>query len=178
MTAGGTAAGRALNEPHPLKNTGGSHEKTYNPLYPFPDSAEEAVKDHYYQILDAAGKELYTVTDSGAVAEIDALINKAGGENADHGNAEGDPLYTYVYWQETTLHAGEDPDAEREYLEVFRTQVRQGSNAVTTEVLSDTLEGVGSFVGVEGLGGLLTFTAEVPQETADALRDPAQFAGA
>ena len=41
------------------------------------------------------------------VAEIDALINKAGGENADHGNAEGDPLYTYVYWQETTLHAGE-----------------------------------------------------------------------
>ena len=110
--------------------------------------------------------------------EIDALINKAGGENADHGNAEGDPLYTYVYWQETTLHAGEDPDAEREYLEVFRTQVRQGSNAVTTEVLSDTLEGVGSFVGVEGLGGLLTFTAEVPRETADALRDPAQFAGA
>ena len=72
------------------------------------DTAEEAVKDHYYQILDAAGKELYTVTDSGAVAEIDALINKAGGENADHGNAEGDPLYTYVYWQETTLHAGED----------------------------------------------------------------------
>lgn len=52
------------------------------------DTAEEAVKDHYYQILDAAGKELYTVTDSGAVAEIDALINKAGGENADHGNAE------------------------------------------------------------------------------------------
>ena len=52
------------------------------------------MKDHYYQILDAAGKELYTVTDSGAVAEIDALINKAGGENADHGNAEGDPLYT------------------------------------------------------------------------------------
>ena len=142
------------------------------------DTAEEAVKDHYYQILDAAGKELYTVTDSGAVAEIDALINKAGGENADHGNAEGDPLYTYVYWQETTLHAGEDPDAEREYLEVFRTQVRQGSNAVTTEVLSDTLEGVGSFVGVEGLGGLLTFTAEVPRETADALRGPAQFAGA
>ena len=49
-------------------------------------------------------------------------------------------------------------------------QVRQGGNAVTTEVLSDTLEGVGSFVGVEGLGGLLTFTAEVPRETADALR--------
>ena len=142
------------------------------------DTAEEAVKDHYYQILDAAGKELYTVTDSGAVAEIDALINEAGGENADHGSAEGDPLYTYVYWQETTLHAGEDPDAEREYLEVFRTQVRSDSNAVTTEVLSDTLEGMGDAINIEGLGGLLTFSAEVSQETADALRDPGQFAGA
>ena len=142
------------------------------------DAAQETEKDHYYQILDAGGQELYTVTDDAAVSEIDTLINEAGGENAAHGSAEGTPLYTYVYWQAATLHAGEDPDAEREYLEVFRTQVRSDSNAVTTEVLSDTLEGVGSFVGVEGLGGLLTFTAEVPRETADALRDPAQFAGA
>lgn len=142
------------------------------------DTAEEAVKDHYYQILDAAGKELYTVTDSGAVAEIDALINKAGRRERRPRECGGRPSLHLCLLAETTLHAGEDPDAEREYLEVFRTQVRQGSNAVTTEVLSDTLEGVGSFVGVEGLGGLLTFTAEVPRETADALRDPAQFAGA
>ena len=140
------------------------------------DAAQETEKDHYYQILDAGGQELYTVTDDAAVSEIDALINEAGGENAAHGSAEGTPLYTYVYWQAATLHAGEDPDAEREYLEVFRTQVRSDSNAVTTEVLSDTLEGVGDFVGVEGLDGLLTFTAEVSQETADALREPAQFA--
>lgn len=142
------------------------------------EPAAEPEKDHYYQILDADGQELYTVTDDTAVAEIDALINEAGGENADHGSAEGDPLYTYVYWQETTLHAGEDPDAEREYLEVFRTQVRSDSNAVTTEVLSDTLEGMGDAINIEGLGGLLTFSAEVSQETADALRDPGQFAGA
>ncbi|HJB54076.1 MAG TPA: hypothetical protein H9772_13450 [Candidatus Oscillibacter pullicola] len=63
-------------------------------------------------------------------------------------------------------------------MEVFRTQVRADSNAVTTEVLSDTLENVGDAISVEGLGGLLTFSAEVSQETADALRDPAQFAGA
>ena len=74
--------------------------------------------------------------------------------------------------------AGKDPDAEREYLEVFRTQVRSDSNAVTTEVLSDTLEGVGDAINIEGLGGLLTFSAEVSQETADTLRDPGQFAGA
>ena len=59
---------------------------------------------------------------------------------------------------------------------MFRTQVRSDSNDVTTEVLSDTLEGVGEAINVEGLGGLLTFSAEVSQETADALRDPGQFA--
>ena len=137
-----------------------------------------AEKDHYYQILDADGQELYTVTDDDAVAEIDALIGEAGGENAAHGGAEGDPLYTYAYWQETTLHAGEDPEAERAYLEVFRTHVYADGDAVTTEVLSDVLEEVGEFIRVRDLGGLLTFTAEVSRETADALRDPAQFAGA
>lgn len=142
------------------------------------DPAGGAEKDHYYQILDADGQELYTVTDDDAVAEIDALIGEAGGENAAHGGAEGDPLYTYAYWQETTLHAGEDPEAEREYLEVFRTHVYADSDAVTTEVLSDVLEEVGEFIRVRDLGGLLTFTAEVSRETADALRDPARFAGA
>lgn len=135
------------------------------------DPAGGAEKDHYYQILDADGQELYTVTDDDAVAEIDALIGEAGGENAAHGGAERDPLYTYAYWQETTLHAGEDP-------EVFRTHVYADSDAVTTEVLSDVLEEVGEFIRVQDLGGLLTFTAEVSRETADALRDPAQFAGA
>ena len=70
------------------------------------------------------------------------------------------------------------PAAEREYLEVFRTHVYADSDAVTTEVLSDVLEEVGEFIRVRDLGGLLTFTAEVSRETADALRDPAQFAGA
>ena len=140
------------------------------------DPAGGAEKDHYYQILDADGQELYTVTDDDAVAEIDALIGEAGGENAAHGGAEGDPLYTYAYWQETTLHAGEDPEAERAYLEVFRTHVYADGDAVTTEVLSDVLEEVGEFIRVRDLGGLLTFTAEVSRETADALRDPAQFA--
>ena len=142
------------------------------------DPAGGAEKDHYYQILDADGQELYTVTDDDAVAEIDALIGEAGGENAAHGGAEGDPLYTYAYWQETTLHAGEDPEAERAYLEVFRTHVYADGDAVTTEVLSDVLEEVGEFIRVRDLGGLLTFTAEVSRETADALRDPARFAGA
>ena len=136
----------------------------------------EEVKDHYYQILDAAGEELYVVTDETAVAEIDALVNDAGGESAQHGGAEGDPLYTYVYWQAPTVHAGET-EPTGEYLEVFRLQVREDSNTVTTEVLADTLKDIGEAVGVEGLDGWLTFSAEVSQETADALRNPAALAG-
>ena len=116
------------------------------------DPAGGAEKDHYYQILDADGQELYTVTDDDAVAEIDALIGEAGGENAAHGGAEGDPLYTYAYWQETTLHAGEDPEAERAYLEVFRTHVYADGDAVTTEVLSDVTGGGGGVYPGPGPG--------------------------
>lgn len=143
---------------------------------PAEEPPTEEAKDHYYQILNADGTELYTVTDQTAVAEIDALVNDAGGGSAQHGGAEGDPLYTYVYWQAPTVHAGETEPAG-EYLEVFRLQVREDSNTVTTEVLSDTLEGIGETIGVEGMDGWLTFSAEVPQETADALRNPAALAG-
>ena len=143
---------------------------------PAEEPPTEEAKDHYYQILNADGTELYTVTDQTAVAEIDALVNDAGGESAQHGGAEGDPLYTYVYWQAPTVHAGETEPAG-EYLEVFRLQVREDSNTVTTEVLADTLEDIGEAVGVEGLDGWLTFSAEVSQETADALRNPAALAG-
>ena len=134
------------------------------------------VKDHYYQILDAAGETLYTVTDEDAVAEIDGLMGDVGQKNATHGDAEGEPLYTYVYWQVPTVHAGETEPAG-EYLEVFRLHVRADSDAVTMEVMGDTLEGIGEAVSLEGLGDLLTFSPEVSQVTAEALRGPAALAG-
>lgn len=142
-----------------------------------PDApAQEEVKDHCYQILDAAGETLYTVTDEDAVAEIDGLMGDVGQKNVTHGDAEGEPLYTYVYWQAPTVHAGET-EPEGEYLEVFRLHVRADSDVVTMEVMGDTLEGIGEAIDVEGLGGLLTFSVKVPQDTAEALRDPAALAG-
>lgn len=39
---------------------------------PAEEPPTEEAKDHYYQILNADGTELYTVTDQTAVAEIDA----------------------------------------------------------------------------------------------------------
>ena len=70
-----------------------------------------------------------------------------------------------------------ETEPEGEYLEVFRLHVRADSDAVTMEVMGDTLEGIGEAVSLEGLGDLLTFSAEVSQVTADALRDPAALAG-
>ena len=140
------------------------------------ESPEEAVKDHYYQILDAEGRELYTVTEEAAVAEIDALISDAGGASARHGSTVTEPLYTYVYWQAATRQAGETEESEPEYLELFRTCVGAEGSAVTTEVLSVTLENVGEMIQVKSLDDLLTFSAQVSPETADALRNPAQFA--
>ena len=133
-------------------------------------------KDHYYQILDSDGQTLYTVTDSAAVAEIDELMGDVGQGGADHGDAAGEALYTYVYWQEPTVHAGEtEPDGE--YLEVFRLQVRADSSEVTMEVMGDTLSSIGEAIQTDGLDDLLTFSTEIPAGTADALRAPEAFAG-
>ena len=133
-------------------------------------------KNHYYQVLDAGGAEVCTIKDEAAVAEIDGLINTAGREAGQHGTDPEEALYTYVYWQEETIRAGEDPEAEREYLEVIRLIVRARSNTITTEILSGVTEHLEDLLPQAGLGELLVFSAEVSQETADALRNPAGFA--
>ena len=141
-----------------------------------PDAPDqEEVKDHYYQILDADGETLYTVTGEAAVAEIDGLMSDVGQDHPSYGDAEGEVLYTYVYWQVPTIHAGET-EPEGEYLEAFRLHVRAESDVVTMVVGGDTLESIGQAVNIQGLGDFLPFSAELPAETADALRNPAAFA--
>ena len=137
---------------------------------------DEAEKTHYYEILDGAGETLYTVQDQKRVEQIDELVNTAGMEISHAGSAEGDPLYVYVCWQEATVHAGEDPAAEREYLEAFRLTVRKDHDQITTEVVTSALEDLAGILPTEDLGELLTFTTEALPDTAAALRDPAQFA--
>ena len=137
---------------------------------------EEAEKTHYYEILDGAGQTLYTVREQEHVEQIDQLVNTAGMEIDRSGSAEGDPLYVYVCWQEATVHAGEDSEAEREYLEAFRLTVRKSNDQITTEVLTSALDDLAGVLPTEDLGELLTFTTEDLPDTAAALRDPAQFA--
>lgn len=133
-------------------------------------------KDHYYQILDGSGAELYTVTEADAVSKIDDLIDDLGLEDGWPGDGEGEALYTYVLYQEETLHAGETADTERDHIEVLRLTVREDGDTVTAQIISQTMEGLSDVLPQMDLQGLLTFSYDAPADVAEALRDPAQFA--
>lgn len=136
----------------------------------------DTAKEHYYEILDAEGETLYTVTGSEAVDAIDALFDDAGKQKGWYNSGDIEPLYTYIYWQRATTKAGQSADAEPEYLEVIRVHVPAEGTEVTTEILPETMGEIGATVNVENLESLLSFATQVSQETADALRDPARFA--
>ena len=116
-------------------------------------------KDHYWKILDSEGGEIGTVTDPEQVKAIDALLN----------DDPGDPAYSYVYCQQETLKAGQKAE-DRRYEELVRFTVSASEDVVTLVILED----LPSLLHVD-LGDFLTFTLNVPEETAEALRNPAQF---
>ena len=134
-------------------------------------------KDHYWKILDvsdeeAAIVEVGTVTDPEQVRAIDDLLNDDG-QREDWRLTEdpGDPAYSYVYCQQETLKAGQ-AEEDREYEELVRFTVSAEKDVVTMVILED----LPSLLNVD-LGDFLTFTITVPAETAEALRNPAQFLG-
>lgn len=143
------------------------------------DAAEsgEQGKKHYYEVLDSDGRTVCTVDDEEGVQAVDELLEEPlkGGEGGSSETADG-ALYTYVFWQERTLWAGEDPAAEREYKALLRIAVPAEGNVLTVQVnLPEELEGLKLPAGLD-LEGLLTFGAEVSEETAERLREPEAFA--
>ncbi|WP_295753167.1 hypothetical protein [uncultured Oscillibacter sp.] len=131
-------------------------------------------KDHYWKILDvsdeeAAIVEVGTVTDPEQVRAIDDLLNDDGHQKDRPTEDPGDPAYSYVYCQQETLKAGQDP-GDREYEELVRFTVSASEDVVTMVILED----LPSLLNVD-LGDFLTFTIAVPAETAEALRNPGQF---
>lgn len=135
------------------------------------DSEEE--KAHYYQVLDGQGAELCTVTDEAQVAALDGLLGNEEEERRETPPAEEPVACVYVYWQEKTLLAGQDPAAEREYEELIRFTVYQDKDLVTMKILGDLAD---KEVAGVSLGEFLTFTASMPKETMEKLRDPTGFA--
>ena len=133
---------------------------------------ENAVeKDHCWKVLDSKGSEAGTVTDPEQVKAIDALLSDDGHDEDRLAEDPGDPAYSYIYCQQETLKAGQEPE-DREYEDLMRFTVSESEDVVTVTILED----LPSVLGVD-LGDLLTFTFDVPAETAEALRDPGQFLG-
>ena len=133
-------------------------------------------KDHYWKILDvsdeeAAIVEVGTVTDPEQVRAIDDLLNDDGHQEDWLTGDPGGPAYSYVYCQQETLKAGQ-AEEDREYEELVRFTVSAEKDVVTMVILED----LPSLLNVD-LGDFLTFTITVPAETAEALRNPAQFLG-
>lgn len=126
-------------------------------------------KDHCWKILDSKGSEVGTVTDPEQVKAIDDLLSDDGHQGDRLAEDPGDPAYSYVYCQLETLKAGQKAE-DREYQELIRFTVSASKDVVTLVILEE----LPSLPHVD-LGDLLTFTLKIPAETAETLRDPAQF---
>ncbi len=131
-------------------------------------------KDHYWKIIDVSDEEsaiveVGTVTDGEQVKVLDDLLSDDDGWGVLTAEDPGEPAYSYIYCQQETLKAGQDP-ADRDYEELVRFTVSADADIVTMVILED----LPSLMGVD-LEDVLTFTVDVPAETAEALRDPARF---
>ena len=126
-------------------------------------------KDHYWKILDAEDQEVGTVTDEEQVQALDDFLSDDSNWGKRMTTDPGDPAYSYIYCQQETLKAGQDP-ADREYEELVRFTVSASEDVVTLVILEE----LPSLLHVD-LGDFLTFTIDVPAETAEALRDPSRF---
>ena len=126
-------------------------------------------KDHYWRVLDSKGDEVGTVTDPEQVKAVDALLSDDGHQGERLAEDPGDPAYSYVYCQQETLKAGQKPE-DRKYVELVRFTVSASEDVVTLVILEE----LPPLPHVD-LGDLLTFTLEIPAETAEALRNPDQF---
>ena len=127
-------------------------------------------KDHYWKVFDGEEKEIGTVTDEEQVKALDDVLSDDGTWGFEEMEDHGKGAYSYVYCQEKTLLAGQDPDEEREYEDLVRFTVSASEDVVTMRILED----LPSLMGVD-LSDYLTFSVSVPAETAEALRNPEQF---
>lgn len=142
---------------------------------------QETEKGHYYQILDSAGAVLCTVMDGPLFDTLDDLLGTPLEDvEQDENTGDIEPLYTYVYCQEKTLLAGENPDGERDYEELMQILVPAEGNTIAIQVLPgmdalDAVDSLGWLTEVVDLGDLLTSAVTVSSETAEALRTPKQL---
>ena len=132
-----------------------------------------SAKSHYWQVLDAEDREVCLIKGEEAVQRVDDLVEDDMEWAEVSGVEDAAPLYTYVFMQQKTLLAGQDPETEREYEEVLRFTVYEGTDVMSMTVLKSLGDSLPS--SVVDWEDILTIHAKPPAETAEALRDPAQF---
>lgn len=142
---------------------------------------QAAEKNHRYEVLDSTGAVLCTVTDGPLFDTLDDLLGTPA-EDMEQDETAGDmePLYTYVYCQEKTLLAGEDPDGERDYAELIQILVPAEGTTIAVQVLPDmdaldAADGLDWLTEAVDLEALLTSAVTVPPETMETLRSPNQL---
>ena len=115
------------------------------------------------------GSQVELVQNPEQVKAIDDLLNDDGHWGDRLAEDPGDPAYSYIYCQQETLKAGQKEE-DRKYEELVRFTVSASEDVVTLVILEE----LPSLLHVD-LGDFLTFTIDVPAETAEALRDPSRF---
>ncbi len=135
---------------------------------------DDSGKRHYYEVLDSQGKTLYTIDSEKGIEAVDKVLDESLDGLDELSSEAGDALYTYVFWQERTLLAGEDPAAERGYEALLRYTVPAEGNMLGVEI---TLPEEADPPEWLELDDDLTFGVELSDEAMEALRDPARFAG-
>jgi len=105
---------------------------------------------------------LKTITDQELLSDLNDFSDWDGGDSPSEGLA---PEYTLLVYQEKTLLAGQDPDAEREYELIETLTTYQDSRYMTAAISPDAVK------SVPLPEDLLTFRCEIPKETAGRLRE-------
>lgn len=134
-----------------------------------------SAKGHYWKVLDSAGREeILTVQGEEAVKRVDDLVQGDMEWDQASGVEDASPLYVYVFMQQKTPLAGQAEEAERAYEEVLRFTVYEDSDVLSMTVL----KGLGDALppSLADWADILTICVRAPAETAEALRDPSQFA--
>lgn len=132
-----------------------------------------SAKGHRWKVLDAGGEEVCVIEDEESIKAVDDLTSGGNDWKSAEAPEDAKVLYTYVFMQQKTLLAGQDPDAERDYEEIMQFTVCEDSNVLTMVILNDPLpNSVSEMINLEEI---LTIHAEAPADTVEALRNPQQF---
>ena len=132
-------------------------------VFQFQPAPEPSSKACRIEVLSADGTLLQTIEDSETAR---AILDCSDWEAAAPPGEAVKELELAVY-QEATLLAGQDPAEEREFVNIMRITMFQGTNCVEARIMGGAVPGAGI------LEEFLTFYYAMPEEISSVLREQA-----